>query len=118
MRVPRLPPFLAGMWVGSQPLLLWALHFAARYVTVAVGCTAWLQQRPALAPRTISAALIAFTVAAAVLAGWWLWRACRTLSNTQVDLMPRLRLVTTVMALVGIVWTSIPLLMLPMCEAH
>ena len=108
-------PFLAGTWAGIAPLLLWALHFAFCYVGVAIGCTAILRHGASGGTTGLRMVLAIGTVAAAAGVGWMLWRGCRAIRAGDGDLMPRVRLLGALLALIAIVWTGVPLAMLPVC---
>jgi hypothetical protein len=107
-------PFFAGVRAASAPLLLWALHFAFCYVVVAVGCTAVGRGADA-APGDLRLALVAATVLALALGMWLLLRACRASLAGAGDLLPRVRLACAALAFVAMLWTGLPLTLLPVC---
>lgn len=113
------PPrrFGAAVWQATAPLLLWALHFFVLYVVVAAGCTrGWADARWAGGPA-VNLALGVFSAAVLVAAAGMVWRSLRGFRESQrrESLLPALRLGSGVLALVGIVWESVPLLMIAPC---
>lgn len=108
----------AAIWGATAPLLLWALHFFVLYVAVASGCTrGWAHARWAGLPA-VNFGLGIFSAAALVLAVAIVWRSLRgsrEKSAARHSLIPALRLAGGVLALVGIVWNTVPLLMITPC---
>ena len=99
---------LTNLLLGTAPLLVWAAHFVFSYVFVAVSCAAGPVRTAAL----LMASVIAI-VATAVL----LWRSVQRLRRRHGP--QRLRDVATagsaVLALLAIVWTSVPMLLISGC---
>ena len=92
---------------GTAPLLIWAAHFTLCYLLVAGECSpAFLRQ---------DAPSVWFMVAATLLAlgacGTLLWRA-RQMPRTLIDWA---HAGSAVLALAGIAWTAVPLLLLDGC---
>ena len=110
----RLPTssFFAGVWVGMAPLLVWALHFAACYVAVAVACTSTPANPELPMLRTW---LIAATAVALVTLVAMLWRARASRPAGRFDLLARR--VCAALALVGVAWSVVPMLVLTTCTA-
>ncbi len=94
--------------LGSAPLLVWALHFTLCYGLVAAQCSPALSQPP---QRWL---LIAISLAALGLCGALLWRAPRAWS-VDARLMDWARAGGALLAMAGIAWTSLPLLLLDGC---
>ncbi|MCC6073235.1 hypothetical protein ACFSQU_05835 [Massilia sp. GCM10020059] len=98
---------------GTLPLLVWALHFFASYALVAAQCSPAVITREA--PSVWMLALL--SAAAAGCCGLLLWRAW--LRVRAADGEPALHdwaaLGSGIMGLMGVVWTSLPLLMLDGC---
>jgi hypothetical protein len=98
---------------GSLPLIVWAAHFFGVYILAAAQCS------PAgITPNAPSVWLLAMMSAAALgLCGFLTWRAWRVVRAAGGD--PALHdwaaLGSGVLALAGIVWSSMPLLMLDGC---
>jgi hypothetical protein len=109
-------PFFARTWAGLAPLLLWALHFAICYVGVAIGCSAIARGAP-LGAMPLRVLLAAGTAAAVLVGAGLVWRGCRAMSARQGDLLPKVQLVGSGLAVVAILWTGVPLAMLPLCGA-
>lgn len=116
-RAGRRFPFFAHTWAGSAPLLLWALHFAFCYGAVAVGCTALLNGGAPLTAGQLRLLLGGATVLALALGALLLWRALRAGGGPGSRLLPRVRLLSALLALVGMAWTGLPLALLPVCGA-
>ena len=108
--------FFAGSVQASLPLWLWALHFAFCYVAVAVGCHAgW--HLAVLAGFSLLQWLLVAASVLACLAGAELLRRARAHAAQQRDgLLGRVRLLAALLGLVGIVWTAVPTLLLPVCH--
>lgn len=98
---------------GALPLFVWAAHFFALYLLVAGQCS------PAAITRGApSVWLLALLSAAAFgLCAWLAWRAWNVVRAAGGD--PALHdwaaLGSAVLALAGIAWSSMPLLMLDGC---
>jgi len=111
--------FFGRAWSGSAPLVLWAAHFALCYVALALGCTAILGGSMLMTPDLLRLALAAAT-GIAVLAGLWLllraWRAAGP-GHGHGGLLGRVRLVVAGLSLVAMLWTGLPLALLPLCHA-
>ena len=112
----RAAPFFPAAARASLPLWLWALHFAFCYVAVAVGCRAgW--QHPGAAGLSPLQGLLGWGSAAALGgAVVLLVHAWRHRATAPGALLARVRSVVAALALIGIAWTSIPLLLLPTCR--
>ena len=112
---------IALLWWGScvqgviVALLLWALHFAFCYVLVSVGCTEVLKGA-AITPEGLRVAAGAATVLALLLGGAWLLRACRGFAAGRGDLLPKVRLASAALAFVAMLWTGLPLALVPACS--
>jgi hypothetical protein len=111
---PRRATFFAGVRAGGAPMLLWASHFAFCYVGVAVGCTA-LAHGGTTSASSLRTALLAATAIALAAGAWLLVRACRADAREPGALLAKVRLAGTVLAIVGIAWTALPLAFLPLC---
>lgn len=97
--------FVREMLRGSAPLWVWALHFFAVYVLIAVLCCG-------ASEAALGAASSASSVAALVLVGWLLARG----RHMPPGLLRSARLGCGALALVGVAWTTAPLLGgLPAC---
>ena len=113
--------FFIRLLYGTLPLLVWALHFFAVYLLVAAQCS------PALitpqAPRHAMLAML--SVLALTACATLLWRARATLrdgakNDAKNDASPP-RLLdwaqagSAVLAMLGVIWTSVPVLMIDGC---
>ena len=98
---------------GSLPLIVWAAHFFAVYILAAAQCSPAAITRDA--PSVWLLALI--SAAAVVLCGFLTWRAWCVVREAAGD--PALHhwaaFGSGVLALAGILWSSMPLLMLDGC---
>ena len=98
---------------GTLPLLVWAAHFFASYALVAAQCS------PAAITRDAPSVwmLAALSAAALGLCGLLLWRAWAKVRTADGE--PAIHdwaaLGSGIMGLMGVVWTSLPLLMLDGC---
>ena len=96
--------------LGTAPLLVWGLHFSVCYALVAAQCS------PAMAGPQAPQRWLLIVISAVALAACagLLWRAPRAWS-TGARLMDWARAGSALLALAGIAWTSIPLLLLDGC---
>lgn len=104
------------LWQGGGPFIVWALHFFALYVLVAAGCTAGWAEWPLLGTSVLRVLLVATSVLALGAIAWLLWRADggRPPRGTR-GLLAVAAAGSAWLALVGVAWVSVPVLMLPMC---
>jgi hypothetical protein len=98
---------------GALPLIIWAAHFFGVYILAAAQCSP-----AAITPGAPSVWLLALMSAVALgLCGFLTWRAWYVVRAADGD--PALHdwaaLGSGVLALAGIVWSSMPLLMLDGC---
>lgn len=96
--------------LGTAPLLLWAAHFFLSYVLVAAECSP-LFYRPGAPSRWLLAGI---SLAALATCAWMLWKARRAWSP-DARLMDWAQGGGALLALAGIAWTSLPLLLLDGC---
>lgn len=105
--------FFVRLLYGTLPLLVWAAHFFAMYVLVAAQCSpaAITTQSPR---RWMLGVLSLLAIGACLVL---LWRARGTLRNAGEDigLMDWAVAGSAVLALAGIVWTSIPMVLVDGC---
>ena len=97
---------------GTLPLLVWAAHFTFCYLLAAAQCTPALMRTggPDRVPLAVA------TVAALAACGYLLWRERGILRDAQVaGLLDWAAALGAVLALVGIVWTGLPLLLVKGC---
>jgi hypothetical protein len=113
--VSRRAPLFATALRTALPMWLWAAHFAFSYVIVAIGCQAgWQQAGPGAWSRLELVLALGSTLAvgAALLL---LVRACRG-ARLQPGLSGLVHRLVAVLALLGIVWTTVPMGLLPLCR--
>jgi hypothetical protein len=98
---------------GVAPLLVWAVHFGVCYVLVGMVCSPALYD--AAAPRRTL--LIAFTALAVGACAWMLWRSWRGLgaADEATPLRAWAAAGSALLALAGVLWTAMPVLMLDGC---
>lgn len=97
------------IWQASAPLLVWAAHFTLCYGLVAAECS------PALARREPSVGWLWIGTALAIGAClWMLWRA-RAVLQEDAGLVKLAQAGSALLALAGIAWTSVPLMLLGGC---
>lgn len=94
---------------GCAPLLVWAAHFAFLYGLAGAQCSALLARA---GPSTWMMWLASALAAAACLL--MLWRA-RGAMRTGSALADQARAVSALLALVGVAWATLPLLLLDGC---
>jgi hypothetical protein len=111
-------PFFAGVRSGTAPLLLWALHFAYCYAGVAIGCVAGWQRGAVAGWSPLHWLLGLGSAAALAAAAVLLASAWRDAAVRDGGLLVRVRVVAAALALVGIGWTSAPVLVLPLCHLN
>jgi hypothetical protein len=101
------------LFYGTLPLLVWAAHFFGAYMLVAAQCS------PAAitpdAPRGWMLAMLSVLAIGACVA--LLWRARGTLRNAgeETSLLDWAAAGSAVLALAGIVWTTVPMVMIDGC---
>lgn len=101
------PPFLRGVLDATLPLWLWAAQFAFGYGWAAAACHAGFAAAWVRGPIALAGAATALPVA------WLLWRACRSRDE---GLLAAVRALAALLALVGIVWQTAPVFLLPACR--
>ncbi len=99
---------LGQTWRATAPLVLWAAHFSVCYALVAAECS------PALARQPSMAVLWLATGVALATCLWMLWRA-RAVLEGGAGLVQLAQAGSAVLALAGIGWTAVPLLLLGGC---
>ncbi len=100
--------FFRGAWLGAAPLIVWAGHFFGCYSIVALGCDqGW---------GHLQWGLLAFSTLALGGLGWWTAVACRQTLRSPGSTLLQVRLLAALLAMVAILWTSVPLLWLPPCH--
>jgi hypothetical protein len=97
---------------GTLPLLVWAAHFTFCYLVAAAQCTP-AAMRVGGPDRLLLGIATAVALAACL---WLLWRARVILrSANDAVLLDWAAALSAVLALVGIVWTGIPILLVEGC---
>lgn len=104
---PRGERFFRTALRSMAPLLVWAVHFASCYLVVAFGCVAWGPQAP-LRALVVGASVLALLAIAtqAVLA----WRRRGTPLAAPAERW------SSLLALLGVAWTTLPAFVLPLCR--
>lgn len=105
--------FFVRVLHGTLPLLVWAAHFFVSYSLVAAQCSpaAITRDAPSL---WMLALLSAVALGLCTLLLWRAWQTVRA-SAGEPALHDWAALGSGVMGLMGVVWTSLPLLMLDGC---
>lgn len=105
--------FFRRLWGGTLPLIIWGLHFTACYVLVAVACSPAGYTPGAPNRLLLGGVSLAALAACALLA----WRAKNTLraAGDDTGLYEWAAAGSAVLALAGVAWTSLPILMLSGC---
>jgi hypothetical protein len=99
--------------------LIWATHFALMYGTQTAFCVLAPQPASETPLRVLGALLTAIAVAALVWLGLTLWSTRRE-ADQQVEaggdgFLREVGIAAVLIALLGVVWAFIPLLLLPAC---
>lgn len=104
--------FFRQLLRGTLPLLVWAAHFAFCYLLAAAQCTP-----AALRPEGPDRMLLGVATVIALLAcAWLLWRERGILRDAQeAGLLDWAAALGALLALVGIAWTGLPLLLVGGC---
>lgn len=112
------PERTAGpLWQGSAAFIVWALHFFGLYVLVAVGCTQGWADVPLLGTSLLRVLLAAASLLALGWIGGLLWRAGGGLRRRGgEDLLSVAAAGGAWLALIAVLWASLPALLLPMCS--
>lgn len=105
--------FFVRVLHGTLPLLVWAAHFFVSYSLVAAQCSpaAITRDAPSL---WMLALLSAVALGLCTLLLWRAWQTVRA-SAGEPALHDWAALGSGIMGLMGVVWTSLPLLMLDGC---
>ncbi len=107
------PSLLKQVWLGSAPLFVWALHFTVCYVWVGMACS------PALIDAEAPHGTVLLTVSALALGLCALLlgraRAALLRLGETATLLDWAVAASAVLALAGVAWTSLPLLLLAGC---
>ncbi|HET6600055.1 MAG TPA: hypothetical protein VFG60_08835 [Burkholderiaceae bacterium] len=104
--------FFRKAWLGGAPLLVWALHLFGAYAFVAISCCsafAETQWFGVAAPRLVLLAASVLALAAIVAL---LLRGLREPES----LLRTASTGTAALALIGVAWTTLPMLLMPMCR--
>lgn len=106
------------LWQGGGSLIVWALHFFGVYVLVAVGCDAGWSDAPLAGTNVLRALLLLASVFALAVIGLLLWRSGDGSSlgrrASAGGLLAVAARIGCCLALIGVVWVSLPLLMVPL----
>ncbi len=104
--------FFRQLTRGTLPLLVWAAHFTFCYLLAAAQCTPAVMR--AGGPDRLLLGLA--TVAALLICLWLAWRERGILREPQsAGLLDWAAALGALLALVGIVWTGLPLLLVSGC---
>ena len=106
--------FLRKLLRGTLPLLVWAAHFGACYVFVAMQCSpaGYVQGYPQRLPLAIITAL-ALAVCGSLA---WKWRGTLRHADERTALLDWAAAGTAVLSFVGILWTSVPVWFIQGCR--
>ena len=97
---------------GTLPLLVWAAHFTFCYLLAAAQCTPAAMR--AGGPDRVLMGIA--TVVALALCAWLLWRERGILRNAkEAALLDWAAALGALLALIGITWTGLPLMLVPGC---
>ena len=99
--------FARRLLIGSAPLMVWALHFFAVYVLVAAACCTPFADRALRATLLLASALAVAAIVGLLLRGR---------RRGPGSLLHAATTGSGVLALAGVVWTTLPMLSLPLCR--
>jgi hypothetical protein len=111
----RAGQFFIAVRRAMLPLLVWAGHFALVYVTTAVACMRGLVEARVGGAPLLQGTLGAFGAIAVVWLVILLVRQDRNAVRGTPGLIDDARRIATVLALVGVTWTSVAILIPPGC---
>lgn len=115
-RSPRSDGFLPAMLRPLAPLLLWSAHFGGSYALIAVACSGGWAEAAGSGWPPLRVALLALTAVALLAATWLLWHACRRHRADGAALARRAEVAAGALGLVGIAWSAVPMMVLPLCH--
>ena len=98
--------FFRRLWQGSAPFITWALHFFLVYVLVAAGCGTAFES-------SLRAVLLSASVLALAAIAWP--PLSRRGQCEHHGLLGASRLGSAVLACIGVLWATLPMLWLPLC---
>lgn len=108
--------FVRHLSLAAAPLLVWAGHFFASYVAVAAVCTVHHGQAPALLRvALLSASVLAMIAALLLLRSALRRRRSRHAAGRAAALADGAALGCAVLAVIGIAWSALPMLLLQPC---
>lgn len=113
---------IRSLFLASGGLLIWAAHFGLVYATQTTFCTLAQQPTNAVLLRVIAIGLTAIALGLLIGLGLFLLaksgRAANALMKTGLEqFLHGAALAVVGMALVAVLWSVIPLLVLPACAA-
>ena len=101
---------------ASAPLLLWALHFFAVYIFVALACVSTLIDAQLFGYPLIKNVSLLLSLLAILLVAGLMWRAIFLYRKTSQQLLSLARLGCAVLGVIGIIWSTVPMLILESCQ--
>lgn len=122
-RPARLPPgdgFAAVSREALAAFLWWAAHFGVSYVFIAASCVSPLRDAAWGGVSVIRLGLLVMTLP---LVAWLAWRAFAALHRPREEPPPAsslqraARMASSLLALMAVAWTLIPMLVLRVCGA-
>lgn len=121
---PRLTPHYPLVAV-ALPMAVWALHFVVVYSLVGLGCERGVLLQPVAMLPLLSWVLVLVTLLALATIAWLGWRAWRRWNQLGAQQASRaqprerfMRVVTlllSLLAFIAVVFTAIPMFVLPPC---
>lgn len=109
--------FIAGSVRGALPLLIWAAHFFVTYMSIKTGCALDVQRFAFAGVSAITIFLWSLSAAAIGALVWMLTlegRAVRRHFDGGATL-PVVHIGATLLALAGVLWSSVPIALVPPC---
>ena len=102
------------VWQGGGPLVLWALYLFGLYILVAAGCSAGWHQTPLLGTSALRVILMLCGALAVAASGARVWHDCTRSARRAPGLLAAATRFSAWLALIGVVWVTLPLLLLPL----
>jgi hypothetical protein len=105
--------FFRRLWHGTLPLIIWGFHFTICYVLVAAQCTP--ARWEAGAPNRLALGMVSLVALAACAVLAWRARGILRDADEATSLLDWAVAGSAALALAGIAWTTVPILLLDGC---
>lgn len=105
---------LGPVWHGGGPLVLWALYLFGLYILVAAGCLAGWDQAPFAGTSLLRVVLLLCGAMAVSTGAARVWHDCAGVRRRSPGLLAAASRLSAWLALIGVLWVTLPLLLLPL----